>query len=320
MKRIWLFIAAVLLLSGWATQASAQSCSATASSVSFGSVNLLDRSVSNTSGTINVRCTWPQDTQTPNVLVCLNLGGTGPRYLVNGINRMQYELYQDPAYSQLWGSVATGTQPVSLILSRPAHGMTALGTVTIYGQIAPNQSTVPTIRNGNTPYTQSFSGSQATLTYGFYQASSPSCASLVSTQKSLAFNVSATVINHCNISATNIHFSSSSTLSRALKANGAITAQCTRGDAYRISLNGGLNGNAMQRYMKQSGNGKTVNYQLYLDGGYTRVWGDGSAGTVMATGTGSGERQVLNVYGLVPAQATPAPGNYVDTITATISF
>ena len=40
----------------------------------------------------------------------------------------------------------------------------------------------------------------------------------------------------------------------------------------------------------------------------------------MATGSGSGNQQVITVYGQVPAQSTPAPGSYSDTITATISF
>jgi hypothetical protein len=38
------------------------------------------------------------------------------------------------------------------------------------------------------------------------------------------------------------------------------------------------------------------------------------------SGTGSGLGQSLTVYGLVPAQTTPAPGIYTDTIVATVTY
>ena len=63
-----------------------------------------------------------------------------------------------------------------------------------------------------------------------------------------------------------------------------------------------------------------MGYQLYLDSQLKTAWGDGSAGTTMVTGTGSGAAQIIPVYGVVPVQGTPAPGTYSDTITATISF
>ncbi|WZB69364.1 spore coat protein U domain-containing protein [Achromobacter xylosoxidans] len=38
------------------------------------------------------------------------------------------------------------------------------------------------------------------------------------------------------------------------------------------------------------------------------------------TGLGSGTVQNHTVYGRVPAQTTPRPGSYSDTVTATITF
>ena len=74
------------------------------------------------------------------------------------------------------------------------------------------------------------------------------------------------------------------------------------------------------RTLLRQGGGGAVNYQLYTDSARSIPWGDGTAGTSMVTGTGSGNAQTINVYGQVPAQATPAPGSYSDTITATIVF
>ena len=62
-----------------------------------------------------------------------------------------------------------------------------------------------------------------------------------------------------------------------------------------------------------------VTYGLYQDSGRTQVWGD-SAGTNTAAGTGSGLAQTFSVYGRVPAQSTPSPGTYVDTVVVTVSY
>ncbi|WP_409528142.1 spore coat protein U domain-containing protein [Rhizobium sp.] len=40
----------------------------------------------------------------------------------------------------------------------------------------------------------------------------------------------------------------------------------------------------------------------------------------MVTGTGTGSPQTLTVYGRVPAQNTPAPGTYSDTVVVTVSY
>jgi spore coat protein U-like protein len=109
-------------------------------------------------------------------------------------------------------------------------------------------------------------------------------------------------------------------LKSALSASSSITTRCTNGDSWRIALNGGSSGNVAARQMQRVGGGGAVNYQLYSDSSFTTAWGDGTGGTSMVTGTGTGNQQVISVFGRVPAQTTPQPGNYSDTITATITF
>ncbi|QDQ81101.1 spore coat protein U domain-containing protein [Paraburkholderia megapolitana] len=320
MRRMVFTLLLLAVMLGVSGRVSAQTCSATASSVNFGSVSPISRSAVSATGTVSVTCTWPVITLTPYVQVCLNLGGTSPRSLVNGTNQMQYDLYQDSAHSLAWGSIYYGTTPIPLTLTKPALGTSATQSVTIYGQIASNQPTVPTVGNSSTIYTQTFGGTSTSINYGFYLLGAPSCTSLTSAGGSFPFSVSATVVNNCNITATNISFAASSVLNSALSATGSITAQCTNSDAYRIALNGGISGNVVARTMQRSGGGGAVNYQLYTDAAHTTTWGDGTAGTTMVTATGSGNQQVISVYGVVPPQTTPAPGSYSDTITATISF
>ncbi|MEM5314445.1 spore coat U domain-containing protein [Paraburkholderia sp. JHI869] len=319
MKRTLLMFAFSLVLLCAAGSVRAQSCSASVSPVSFGSVSPISGAAVTSSGSVSVTCTWPAVTFTPTVLVCLNLGGTSPRTMTNGTSQLRYDLYRDAAHTLPWGSVYSGTTPISLTMTKPA-GTTLTQTVPFYGQITAAQPTVPTVGNATTAYTQSFGGNQTAINYEFYLLGAPSCSSLTSSGGTFAFSANANVVNNCNISATSVAFGAAGVLASALRATGTITAQCTNGDAFRIALNGGASGNVAARAMQRSGGGGSVGYQLYLDSAYGSAWGDGTGGTAMATGTGSGAQQVFTVYGQVPAQGTPAPGSYSDTITATISF
>lgn len=317
--RCVLAICAALLLAGPWAAARAETCSVSAPAPDFGSVNPIALTAVPTSATMTITCTWSAVTLTPNVLVCLNLGGTTPRYLTNGTNQMLYDLYQDAGHTQSWGAVSAGTTPISATLVKPLLGTTANATVTVYGQIAANQPTVPTVGNANTVYAQSFAGNQTSLSYSFYTLAPTPCASQTSAG-TFAFTATATVVNDCFINATNVAFGTAGVISGALTATGTLTVQCTNGDAFRIALNGGASGNVAARAMQRTGGGAQIGYQLYLDAGHAAAWGDGTAGTSMATGTGSGVAQTLTIYGQVPAQTTPAPGSYSDTITATIAF
>ncbi|MFL9868358.1 spore coat U domain-containing protein [Paraburkholderia fungorum] len=318
-RRLPLLLLVLCALLGVLPQrASAQTCTASASALSFGNISPIALSSVSATGTATISCTWPAITLTPSVQVCLNQGGTTPRYLGSGSSQLQYGLYQDAAHSIAWGSTALGTTPISAILNKPLLGNTATTSVNFYGQITANQATVPTIGNASTGYSQTLS--QTSLTYGFFLLVAPGCAALTTSAGSFGFTANATVVNDCLISATNLAFTASGVLSSALNATGSITARCTNGDAYRIALNGGSSGNVAARQMQRSGGGGTVNYQLYTDAGHASAWGDGTAGTTMPTGTGTGNAASITVYGVVPAQTTPIPGNYSDTITATISF
>ena len=92
--------------------------------------------------------------------------------------------------------------------------------------------------------------------------------------------------------------------------------QCSQGTAYSIALNAGQNANGGQRRMINSG--AYVDYNLYQDSGRSQSWGDGGATGSVLTGTGNNEEVI--VYGRVPAQATPAPGTYTDTVQVTIAW
>jgi spore coat protein U-like protein len=315
-----LLVALLLGLFIWIpNDAHAQSCTASASPINFNTISPVRGLAVTGVGTVTVNCSWPLGSLLVNALVCLNLNTSPPLAMANGINQLQYGLFQDSGHSMAWGSVYSGTTPISVTLVESLLTGTASAQVTVYGQIASNQPTVPSVGNSNTLYTQNLAA-QTSINYGYYLLAAPTCASLTTSGGTFPFTVSATVVNDCIITATNMTFPSAGVLSSALQTTGAITTQCTNGDAFRIALSSGSSGNVAARQMQRSGGGGAVNYQLYLDPAYGTPWGDGTNGTSMATGTGSGTQQVISVYGQVPPQSTPVPGNYSDMITATISF
>jgi spore coat protein U-like protein len=43
-------------------------------------------------------------------------------------------------------------------------------------------------------------------------------------------------------------------------------------------------------------------------------------GGALVSATGNGADQTFTIYGRVPAQTTPAPGTYTDTVTVTVTY
>ena len=63
----------------------------------------------------------------------------------------------------------------------------------------------------------------------------------------------------------------------------------------------------------------TVTYSLYSDVSRSVVWGT-TVGVDTVAATGNGAAQSYTVYGRIPAQSTPAPATYSDTITVTVTY
>jgi len=135
------------------------------------------------------------------------------------------------------------------------------------------------------------------------------------------FDVTATVIAACQISATDHDFGTYDALSPSpLDSTSTITVTCTSGAAYSISMNAGttVGGAISARLMTDGAN--VLDYNLYTNSGYGTVWGDGTGGSSAVAGTGSGSVQNLTVYGRMPAGQGEPAGSYSDTVTATITY
>lgn len=324
-----LLLAIVLWLG--ADQARADSCVASMTDISFGTLNPLAGADAYASGTLTVTCTWTVLNLTPPLLllpavtVCADLGagsggGGNPRYLDGPGGKLAFNLYTDTTYAAaaIWGGAGL---PGTLGIPTQFGGLLKLGSVTrsfpVYGKIAAGAlAAASTTAGSDAVYASSFAG-HGVLHASFSGIQTQPCTAGAST--GFGFQVRATVANNCVIQAGRLDFGSNSILGSARRTSGALGVQCTANHPYQISFNGGLHGSAGARRMKNAVTGETIAYSLSNspDG---VIWGDGSGGTATVGGVGSGAVQSVPVHGTVPAQRTPSPGVYGDTVTATLYF
>ena len=148
----------------------------------------------------------------------------------------------------------------------------------------------------------------------------PSAGASFAATATSTFQVQVAITATCTInSASTLNFGSQGILSANVDQTSTIQVQCTNTTPYNIGLDAGTGSGATVAVRKLTSGGNTVNYTLYSDSGRTTVWGN-TVSTDTVAGTGNGSAQSYTVYGRIPTQSTPAPGNYADTITVTVTY
>jgi spore coat protein U-like protein len=303
-----------------ARPASAQSCNFTISNLDFGGINLAANTPFTSTATFSASCTG---TGNMTVRTCPNIdvgsGGStsgNPRFLLNGATQLNFNIYQDGAYSSVWGSNLWGfagsyaSPTIDVVLNGSGNGNASQ---TLYGQISAGQPTSPAGL-----YSSTFTGVQTSVAYAYSTVGT--CATIGNSHATTApFTVTATNATNCSVSAATLNFGSAGVLRTALDASSSITVTCTNAAPYTVALGGGLSGATNPALRKMSQASATITYGLYQDSGRAVPWGD-SVGVNTMAGTGSGLAQTFTVYGRVPAQNTPSPGTYSDTVVLTISY
>lgn len=335
-SRRWLAPLLGLLFVLCCGQARADSCAIAPANIVFPSVSSISSGPVYASSTFKITCTWTDilgSLLTPNVTICLNLGaGTGnasssvtaPRQLLGNGARINYNLYTDATYAaaKIWGGWAgTTTAGNGIVLTMSKSG--GVGSLdqffTIYGKLeADSALSSLSVGPDNQNFMSTFGAGSAVMNYQFSLLGLLGC--LIPQTVAIPFTVNAPVINDCNINIANLAFPNARLLTSAVRTTSNLSVTCSKDTAYRITLNAGTYGaSTTARRMRNLSNAETVNYQISntLDGA---SWGDGNGGTVAVTGTGTGSAQGLTVYGMVPAQNTPSPGDYKDAVTATVAF
>jgi spore coat protein U-like protein len=306
---------ALILFGAAIDQATAQSCSASMGALNFGSVDVTTNATYTTTSTLTINCTGSGGAT---VRTCIGFGGGSggiassgaPRYMANGSNSLAFQIYTDPARTTVWGSAWTGGagtwREASVTLNTSGVGSTA---VTAYGLVFAGQQSV-----ASGSYTSSFSAADVNL-QATYAATG--CGSFFTPP---TFSVIATVAKNCAVTATNLNFGSVGVLNGPKDGSSTITVTCLSGVAYNVGLSAGSGTGATVAARKMTGaGGATVSYSLYKDATHGSVWGE-TVGVDALGGTGVGAAQNLTVYGRAPAQATPQPGVYSDTIVVTVTY
>lgn len=140
-------------------------------------------------------------------------------------------------------------------------------------------------------------------------------------QDSDTFEVTATVLASCNVTAEDLDFGDYDPISATpMTGSTDIEVTCTNGTPYDVALDEGVGagGSIAERRMTRAG-GATLSYTLYQDGSYADVWGD-TLNTDTVDGVGTGAAQTLTIHGRAAAQQTAPAGSYTDTITVTVIY
>lgn len=303
-----------------ASPAAAQSCTFTISNLDFGSINLSANTTFTSTATYQASCTGTANATVrtcPNVDVGSGGSTTGsPRFLLNGGNSLSFNLYQDSGYSSVWGSNLwgfAGSYPSPTVDVALNGSGTGSALVTMFGQVWAGQPTLPAGL-----YSSSFTGTQSSVAYAYSTVGS--CATIGNSHATTApFTVTATNATICQVSASTLNFGSTGVLRGNLDGTGTITVTCTNSAPYTASLDGGLSGANDPTQRKMTQGAAAITYGLYQDSSHSLPWGSSTGVNTMA-GTGTGLAQSFTVYGRVPAQNTPSPGTYSDTVVLTISY
>ena len=308
--------ATILLLGsvseGWCPPA----CSVTSSGLAFGEVSsaILNNTTPTITGTISFTCSGFGKGNTLRVCIALDhyTGGQNYRTMTSGSDALNYNLYSDAAYTQIWGTAADGG---IVTIDAPMSGGNASGSATVYGKIFAGQTTAPT---GS--YTQFLSGdSNDLLTAASGAAAGSPCTSITSNPATFDTTNTATISSNCDVSATDMLFGSVGSLSSPVSATNTITVKCISGAPYSIALGAGLSNATNPTIRKMTFGSNAVTYGIYQSPGTTQPWG-WTQDTDTVSGTGTGQTQSYSGYGIVPSQNLPMPGTYSDTIVVTITY
>jgi spore coat protein U-like protein len=288
------------------------SCTISATNLVFGDVSgqILANQVVDVTGTINWSCSSSSNNT---ITICIAMSNfTGSvREMTSGGNTLTFQVYRDSNHTQIWGTVAQGN--AYRITPTTNSSGNVSGTATMYGRIIAGQTTEPP---GS--YSRSMAGSSSQRLTAT-TSDNASCSSFSSGARQYSFTATATISDHCTVSATNLNFGTQGVLTGNVDQTSTINVQCTNTTPYNIGLNAGLGAGATVTTRKMTSGGNTIDYSLYRDTARSQVWGT-TIGTNTVSATGTGATQSRTVYGRVPAQSTPAPAIYSDTITVTVTY
>jgi spore coat protein U-like protein len=132
------------------------------------------------------------------------------------------------------------------------------------------------------------------------------------------FNVTATVVDSCAVSASDLAFGTYDPASATDKTGtSTVNVTCSLGTAYTVSLNNGTHASGSTRRL--AAGASRLTYQVYKDVGATLIFG-AIADTLGVSGIGTGVAIPSVIYGVIPKTQNVGSGSYSDQITVTIDY
>jgi len=141
-----------------------------------------------------------------------------------------------------------------------------------------------------------------------------SASSVYAVEKTTQFEVKLTINESCEFnSASDIDFGAFNRSTQATKtANGTLASTCTVGTPYKIVLD------SNREMVNTNDPSSVVAYDLFQDSAKQTIWGKTVDQALARTGTGSTEN--LTVYAQLKGNTNVKAGEYIDTVTARISY
>jgi len=321
--RLAALLVALALLLGWSAAARAQGCEFSMTDIDFGAVDVLSSASTDVSGLLTIDCSYLLGIGLLGSIsgdISIGSGEAGAdsssRYMdsLTTASTLSYQLYKDASRTSIVGSTygSYGGTPISLSTFSAILLGTGTTTVPIYGRVFGNQtSTVP--------------GSYASLfdrDIIDVRVDYRTCNLLllcVSRTATFSFEVRATVLPECLVTANDLNFGSVSLLTSNIDAQSSLEVRCTAGTGFDINLDNGLYGSGPTSRIMRNPGGEGVSYGLYRDAARALPWGN-TANGMPQPGVGSGTAASFDAYGRVPPQTTPSPGVYSDTIVVTVTY
>lgn len=310
------------------------------STLDFGAPSPLDATSTDVSQPFTITCNADRadlagssTTRSANLCVSYDNGtggasGGGNRQLAGGAGNAVFDLYASGAYGPVhWGSRAGAPAgdvlQTSVTFTRPSgRNATSVApqstVVTTYARLFGGQSTVPpgTYASTLTLTVEAFwSDVKADCGAGGTPNSAPSAAQVAT----VAYR------SECRVGTIpDLSFGAIGFLTANVDASTPVGVTCTSGTPYAVGLDAGTGvgaTTASRRLTRVMPPSSTVDYGLYRDAARTQNWGnDTAAGSDTQAGVGAGLAQTYPIYGRVPPQATPEPGDYRDTVVLTVAF
>jgi spore coat protein U-like protein len=315
---------ALLLGAAPARAAGGITCSsASMSALSFGTVNPL-ASQTDATATLSYSCS-NSDNKTHSALVCFHIGEPfgrqwNPRLMLSGSNTLQFQLYQDPGRTTIWGSLGFGSPtplPVAITLTKNAS---TNGTATLYGRVLGGQTSVIPGSYADVYQTVDTAVSVNDTTGN----TAPTTCNSSFGAPYFPFTVSATVAAQCTVTAgSTLNLGTVAPTATNVAGNTSVSVTCSNTTPYYVGLLPS-NGNSVGAGVMSGtgGNTSTVPYQLYQNAGLSTIWGNtataSSAGNGVS-GTGTGVAQSVSVYARA-ASADFQPDTYTDTVVVNVNY